>query len=284
MEGCRVNFYPFHIGDYVSKTRHLTWDEDMAYRRLLDLYYTTEKPLPLNKAAVYRFTMAQTPEQRAAIDTVLVEFFDETPEGYRNKRCDEQLSVQIDKRAKASQSANKRWGNASAMPAQCEANATNTNTNTNTKEESSEPSAPEENTAACVRIGQKITDLMGVTNDPRWVGNWSTVSVWLAQGYDEDLDILPTVVATVERFKKTGRKMPGSLKYFSNAIAENHKARQETGTSPVQPSQELMTVKKGTPGHRAWMAHYRKLGKRMAWFEAQDFLTVPSEYPQEQAA
>jgi hypothetical protein len=143
---------------------------------------------------------------------------------------------------------------------------------------------PEENTAACVRIGQKITDLMGVTNDPRWVGNWSTVSVWLAQGFDEELDILPTVVATVERFKKTGRKMPGSLKYFSNAIAENHKARQETGTSPVQPSRELITVKKGTPGHRAWMAHYRKQGKRMAFFEAQDYLTVPSEYPQEQAA
>jgi hypothetical protein len=143
---------------------------------------------------------------------------------------------------------------------------------------------PEENTAACVRIGQKITDLMGVTNDPRWVGNWSTVSVWLAQGFDEELDIMPTVVATVERFKKSGRKMPGSLKYFSNAIAENHKARQETGTSPVRPSKEIMTVKKGTPGHKAWMAYYRKLGKRMAWFEAQDFLTVPSEYPQEQAA
>ena len=25
-----MNYYPFHIGDYVSATRHLTWDEDAA--------------------------------------------------------------------------------------------------------------------------------------------------------------------------------------------------------------------------------------------------------------
>jgi uncharacterized protein YdaU (DUF1376 family) len=41
-----VNFYSFHIGDYAAHTRHLTPIEDIAYRRMLDLYYTSEKPLP----------------------------------------------------------------------------------------------------------------------------------------------------------------------------------------------------------------------------------------------
>ena len=40
-----MNYYPFHIGDYLSATRHLSWEEDAAYRRLLDTYYTTEKPV-----------------------------------------------------------------------------------------------------------------------------------------------------------------------------------------------------------------------------------------------
>lgn len=41
-----MNYFPFHIGDYLSATRHLSWEEDLAYRRVLDTYYTNEKPLP----------------------------------------------------------------------------------------------------------------------------------------------------------------------------------------------------------------------------------------------
>ena len=39
-----MNFYPFHIGDYLSHTSHLTDEEDLAYRRMIDLYYQTEEP------------------------------------------------------------------------------------------------------------------------------------------------------------------------------------------------------------------------------------------------
>lgn len=31
-----MNYYPFHIGDYLTETAHLSWLEDCAYRRLLD--------------------------------------------------------------------------------------------------------------------------------------------------------------------------------------------------------------------------------------------------------
>jgi len=148
-----------------------------------------------------------------------------------------------------------------------------------------EPEQTGEPMAACVEIGKRITDLMGVTNDPRWLGNWSTVSVWLAQGFDAELDILPTVAATVDRFKRTNRQMPGSLKYFSRAIEENHKARLSSGESPVQRiTKEFCTVKKGSPQHRQWMDHYRKQGRKMAFYESQELLTVPTEYPEERSA
>lgn len=149
-------------------------------------------------------------------------------------------------------------------------------------EQSRAEAEPEESrAAACVEIGKRITDHMGVTNDPRWMGNWSTVSVWLSQGFDPELDIMPTVMSMVDRFRRTDRPMPGSLKYFSKAIAENHQARITTGKSPPQsePEREFAMVRKGTKAHKAWLAYYRKMGRKMAFYESQEILTVPSEFP-----
>lgn len=139
-----MNYYAFHIGDYISATKHLTWDEDMAYRRLLDAYYTREMALPLDVNQVYRLACATTPEQRAAVDTVLAEFFEKTESGWSNARCDEVIYEAAEKRAKAAQSARSRWGDANAvrshserianaMPTQCEGNAPNPNPNPNTQ-------------------------------------------------------------------------------------------------------------------------------------------------------
>ena len=92
-----MNYFPFHIGDYASATRHLSWDEDAAYRRLLDVYYTTEKPIPTDLRAVYRLVMAQTDSQREAVAVVLSEFFVLAEDGHHNKRADDELA---DMRAK----------------------------------------------------------------------------------------------------------------------------------------------------------------------------------------
>lgn len=86
-----MNYYPFHIGDYASATRHLSWLEDAAYRRLLDVYYVREEPLPLDTRQVYRLVVASTNEQREAVDVVLGEFFELTEDGYRHSRCDKEI-------------------------------------------------------------------------------------------------------------------------------------------------------------------------------------------------
>lgn len=87
-----MNYYPFHIGDYLSATRHLTWTEDAAYRRLLDTYYTTEKPLPSELRAVCRLVLATTDEQREAVQVVLSEFFELTSAGWINVRADAEIN------------------------------------------------------------------------------------------------------------------------------------------------------------------------------------------------
>ncbi len=86
-----MNHYPHHIGDYLKDTAHLTMIEDGAYRRLLDLYYQHEQPLPADKRQVYRLARATTPAERKAVDTILSEYFTATPDGHRHSRCDEEI-------------------------------------------------------------------------------------------------------------------------------------------------------------------------------------------------
>ena len=126
-----MNYYPFHIGDYVSATRHLSWEEDAAYRRLLDTYYTTEKPLPAELRSVFRLVLAATEAQREAVRVVLEEFFELTDEGWTNSRADAEIAEMRVKQQKQRDKANKRWqsrkqepGIAPALPRHAEADST----------------------------------------------------------------------------------------------------------------------------------------------------------------
>ena len=76
-------WYKFHIGDYLTHTVHLSDAEDLAYRRLLDLYYMSEKAIPLDTESVAR-------KIRLDLDiteSVLNEFFEHSENGYYNHRC-----------------------------------------------------------------------------------------------------------------------------------------------------------------------------------------------------
>lgn len=88
-----MNFYAFHIGDYASATRHLTWEEDCAYRRLLDVYYTREEPLPDDLRAICRLVLASSADQRQAVEVVLHEFFHQTEAGWISPRADREIDA-----------------------------------------------------------------------------------------------------------------------------------------------------------------------------------------------
>lgn len=87
-----MNYYNHHIGDYAKDTAHLSMMEDGAYRRLIDICYASEKPLPLESRAVYRLARAQSKAERDAVDVVLREFFDRRDDGWHQKRCDEEIA------------------------------------------------------------------------------------------------------------------------------------------------------------------------------------------------
>jgi uncharacterized protein YdaU (DUF1376 family) len=83
-----LNYFEHHIGDYDADTAHLSWVEDMAYTRLMRLYYRKELPIPVDVAEACRLVRAQSREQRAAVESVLREFFSLAADGWHQKRCD----------------------------------------------------------------------------------------------------------------------------------------------------------------------------------------------------
>ena len=100
-------WYKLDIGEYLTHTRHLSDAEDLAYRRLIDLYYLSEKPIPLDTESVarhIRFDLDIT-------ESVLSEFFDKNEEGY----CDNRLDADIAKRKRLNEN-NRRHGKLGGRP------------------------------------------------------------------------------------------------------------------------------------------------------------------------
>jgi len=82
-----LNYYKRYIGDYQSDTAHLSMTEHGAYNLLLDYVYGTEKPLPKQKAAIYRICRAFEDHEREAIDSVLTQYFTEREDGWVNDKA-----------------------------------------------------------------------------------------------------------------------------------------------------------------------------------------------------
>lgn len=86
-----MHHYRWHIGDFASHAGHLTDMEELAYRRLLDLYYLHERPLNERSAEVAR--LVRMTDKQDVVDRVLSEFFVLVQGvGYTNRRADEEIS------------------------------------------------------------------------------------------------------------------------------------------------------------------------------------------------
>ena len=104
-----MNYYPFHIGDYAAHTRYLTLMEDLAYRRMLDLYYVSEKPLEPAEQTARLIGMR---DHVAEVGTILADFFEATEAGFINKRANEELDKFSLMKQGGRDGAAKRWGKA----------------------------------------------------------------------------------------------------------------------------------------------------------------------------
>ncbi len=103
-----MNYYERHIGDYLKDTSHLSLLEHGVYTRLLDVYYTREGGIPEADAA--RLIGARSKEERAALSSVLAEFFELREGSHWQGRAEREIERFKDKQSKAKRSAEARWG------------------------------------------------------------------------------------------------------------------------------------------------------------------------------
>lgn len=84
-----VNYFDFHIGDYMRDTAHLSLLEHGVYMRLLLAYYGREAPIPDDAAE--RLAGARSPVERKAVRTVLGEFFELRDGSWHQGKCEREI-------------------------------------------------------------------------------------------------------------------------------------------------------------------------------------------------
>lgn len=104
-----MHYYQFNIGDYVSHTAHLTNDEDLTYRRLLDLYYQTEKSFDV---ADLPKVARKVKSNEETVMLILHEFFEFNIDdnSWHNKRADSEIKSYQSKADSARKANQIRWG------------------------------------------------------------------------------------------------------------------------------------------------------------------------------
>ena len=104
-----MHYFQFNIGEYASHTRHLSPIEDLAYRRLLDLAYTTE--LPITKDIRNLTRLINLRDYHDEVQDVLAEFFYEVEDGWINNRVCKEIKKTGRKSEAARNSVAIRWAN-----------------------------------------------------------------------------------------------------------------------------------------------------------------------------
>jgi uncharacterized protein YdaU (DUF1376 family) len=80
-----MHYYQFNIGDYRAATAHLSNEEDLAYRRLLDMYYDSESKIPVDIQWVSRRLRLEP----HVVRDVLQDMFIKQDDGWFHPKCEE---------------------------------------------------------------------------------------------------------------------------------------------------------------------------------------------------
>lgn len=83
-----MNYYEHHISDYQRKTAHLSLAEHGAYLLMLQTFYASERPLPGDRKVLFRLLRADTKVEKAAVESVIRQFWRISAEGLTNGRAD----------------------------------------------------------------------------------------------------------------------------------------------------------------------------------------------------
>ena len=151
-----MHYFQFNIGDYASHTRHLSLMEDLAYRRLLDLYYLKDGEIYGDEAEVARQIGMR--DEVAAVKQVLQDFFTIDEDRWSHDRCDAEIAHFRQKSEKAS--------NAGKASAQRRSNVRSTDVKpTNNQEPITNNQQPDKEDMSSSDDALKVEDVVEAWND-----------------------------------------------------------------------------------------------------------------------
>jgi uncharacterized protein YdaU (DUF1376 family) len=84
-----MHYFKFDIATRIQSTRHLTPEEEGVYLRLVNHYYDTEKPLPVEIQPVLK--RLQLRGHLDLVNEILTDFFVLTHKGWSHNKCNELL-------------------------------------------------------------------------------------------------------------------------------------------------------------------------------------------------
>jgi uncharacterized protein YdaU (DUF1376 family) len=84
-----MHYYKFNISDWHLATSHLSLEEEAVYFKLINYYYDSEQPIPLETKSVIR--RLRLGNYTAMVNCVLEEFFYLKENGWHHVRCDDEI-------------------------------------------------------------------------------------------------------------------------------------------------------------------------------------------------
>jgi len=84
-----MHYFKFDIATWIQSTRHLTPEEEGVYLRLVNHYYDTEKPLPVEIQPFLK--RLQLRGHLDLVNEILTDFFILTEKGWSHNKCNELL-------------------------------------------------------------------------------------------------------------------------------------------------------------------------------------------------
>ena len=211
-----MKWYKFAAAEYQIKTIHLTDAEDLAYRRLLDMAYLSEKPIPLDTNLVSRRVRID----QDIVEQVLSEFFEKTAEGYRNRRVEEEvLAYQtiIERNLKGAKAAAQKAAERAAQGVK--RRSPRTLTEPTSDHEGNHQGSSENITANLEGNQNKNKNISPLPpsggfdrfwevwpKSPRKVGKAACIRTWITHGMDQHVD---RIVSHVSRLKGTTQWLSG---------------------------------------------------------------------------
>ena len=190
---------PFYFADYLADTGTLSLAEHGAYLLLMAEAYRRGGVLNANASNLHRLCRCTDDADRAAVDSVLSQYFTRAKAGYSHKRIQKVLARRDEIKEKRSNAALRRWdANASPMQMQPQLHIQpHPESDPKTQEREVEGESPREGTKS--RKRGKTAHVLPAD----WAPKPSHQTVATEQG----VDLAAEVVKFTEHARSTGRRM-----------------------------------------------------------------------------